>query len=175
MVGEVGQITGAMQSIEQFEAAVAELEASGIDRARISMLAQEDVSLSCARAVGCDLANLAHVNIDLADDRQQVRTLLTSLAATVASFAGVGAALAATGGAAAPAVFAALASGGGVGGLAALFGRQHETEHQDWARQQILRGGILLIVNPATKEQIEAASRVLKRHCGRNVVSSAPL
>lgn len=175
MLGEARQVTGAMQSEEQFEAAVAELEASGIDRARISVLAQEDVVLSCARAVGCDLANLPHVEINLADDRQQVRTLLTSLAATVASFAGVGAALAATGGAAAPALIAALASGGGVGSLAALFGRRHETENQEWARQQILQGGILVIVNPANAEQTEAASRVLQRHCGRNVVSSTAL
>ena len=59
----------------------------------------------------------------MSDDRQQVRTLVTSLAATVASFAGAGAVLAATGGTAAPAVLAALATGAEVGGLAALFGR----------------------------------------------------
>ncbi|WP_198174238.1 hypothetical protein [Mesorhizobium xinjiangense] len=175
MVGEARQITGAMQTEEQFEAAVAQLETSGIDRAQISLLAQEDVALSCAKAVGCDLANLPRVEIELADDRQQVRTLLTSLAATVASFAGVGAALAASGGAAAPALIAALASAGGAGGLTALFGRHRETENQDWARQQILQGGILVIVNPANAEQTEAASEILQRHCGRNVVFSTPL
>lgn len=175
MLDEVRQVTGAMQSAEQFEAAVAELEASGIDRARISVLAQEDVVLSCTKAVGCDLANLPRVEIDLSDDRQQVRTLLTSLAATVASFAGVGAALVATGGAATPALIAAVASGGGAGGLAALFGRLIETENHRWARQQILQGGILVIVTPANKEQTEAASRVLQRHCGQNVLLSTPL
>lgn len=175
MFGEARQVTGAMQSEEQFEAAVAELEASGIDRARISVLAQEDVVLSCAKALGCDLANLPRVEIEVSDDRQQVCTLLTSLAATEASFAGVGAALAATGGAAAPALIAAVASGGGVGGLAALFGRHHETENHEWARQQILQGGILVIVNPANKEQTEATGRVLQRHCGRNVMSWTPL
>lgn len=175
MFGEARQITGAMQTEEQFEAAVAELETSGIDRARISVLAQEDISLSCAKAVGCDLANLPRVEIELADDRQQVRILLTSLAATVASFAGVGAALAASGGVAAPALIAALASAGGAGGLTALFGRHRETENQDWARQQILQGGILVIVNPANAEQTETASKILQRHCGRNVVFSTPL
>lgn len=172
---EVRQVTGSMQSKEQFEAAVADLEASGIDRARISVLAQEDLLVSCAGAVGCDLANLPRIEIDLADDRQQVRTLLTSLAATVASFAGVGAALTATGGATAPALIAAVASGGSVGSLATLFGRHRETENQEWARQQILHGGILVIVNPANAAQTEAASRILQRHCGRNVVLSAPL
>jgi hypothetical protein len=50
---------------------------------------------------GCDIKQLPRVEIGLSDDRQQVRTLATSLAATVASFAG--AVLAATLGAAAPA------------------------------------------------------------------------
>lgn len=173
MLEKVRQVIGAMQSQEQFEAAVAELEATGIDRARISVLAQEDLLRSCALALGCDLANLPRVEIDLEDDRQQVRTLLTSLAATVASFAGAGAALAASGGAAAPAVLAALASGGGIGGLAVLFGRHQETEHRKWARQQVLQGGILVIVRPANAQQTEAANKVLQRYCGQNVVTSA--
>lgn len=48
---------------------------------------------------GCDIKQLPRVEIGLSDDRQQVRMLATSLAATVAPFAG--AVLAATGGAAA--------------------------------------------------------------------------
>ena len=40
---------------------------------------------------GCDIKQLPRVEIGLSDDRQQVRTLATSLAATVASFAGAGA------------------------------------------------------------------------------------
>jgi len=65
MVGDARQITGAMQTENQFEAPVAELENSGINRARISVLAQEDVALSCAKAVGCDLAKLPRVEIEL--------------------------------------------------------------------------------------------------------------
>src|SRR5580692_9738597 len=110
---------GAFQSEAEFEATVAELGASGIDRSRISFLAREEMAASCASAVGCDITQLPRVAIGLGDDRQQVRTLATSLAATVASLAGAGAALAATGGAAAPAVLAALVSGGSVGGLTA--------------------------------------------------------
>src|SRR5215510_15774729 len=55
---------------------------------------------------GCDIKQLPRVEIGLSDDRQQVRTLATSLAAIVASFAGAGAVLAATSGAAAPAMLA---------------------------------------------------------------------
>ena len=70
--------------------------------ARISFLAPEETAASRAGAVGCDIKQqLPRVEIGLSDDRQQVRTLATSLAATVASFAD--AVLAATGGAAAPA------------------------------------------------------------------------
>jgi hypothetical protein len=85
--------------------------AAGIDRARISFLQQEEIIASCAAAVGCDIKQLPRVEIGLSDDRQQVRTLATSLAATVASFAGAGVVSAATSGPAAPALLAALASG----------------------------------------------------------------
>jgi hypothetical protein len=78
----------------------------------MSLLAQEEIAASCAGAVGCDITQLPRVEIGLSDDRQQIRTLAISLTATAASFAGAGAVLAATGGAAAPALLAALASGG---------------------------------------------------------------
>jgi hypothetical protein len=122
--------------------------------------------------VGCDIAQLPRVAIGLRDDRQQVRTLATSLAATVASLAGAGAALAATGGAAAPAVLAALVSGGSVGGLTALFGHRYETKVNQWVDWQVMNGGIILIVHPATAEQLDIATKVLRRHCGKNVVIS---
>jgi hypothetical protein len=112
LFNEFREVIGAMQSEGQFEAAVDELEASGIDRAQISVLAQEEIATSCAEAIGCDFTKLPRVEINLWDDRQQVRTLVTSLAATGASFVGAGVALAATGGAAMPAILAALASGG---------------------------------------------------------------
>src|ERR1700743_3128809 len=120
MVNEIREVIGALQSEVEFEAAVAELGESGIDRSRISFLAQEAIAASCAEAVGRAIPQLPRVEIGLTDDRQQVRILATSLAATVASFTGAGVALAATGGAAAPAVLAALAFGGGVGGLGGL-------------------------------------------------------
>jgi hypothetical protein len=108
----------------------------------------------------------------MSDDRQQVRTLVTSLAATVASFVGAGAVLAATGGTAAPAVLAALATGGGVGGLAALFGRSHEAYVHEWAESQVLKGGIVLIVHSASAEQFDAATAIIRRHCGTDVFAS---
>jgi hypothetical protein len=172
LVSELREVIGALQSEAEFEAAMSELGAAGIDRARLSFLAQEDVAASCAGAVGCDIRQLPRVEISLSDDRQQVRTLATSLAATVASFAGAGAVLAATGGAVAPALLAALASGGSVGGLAALFGQRHEAHVHRWAERQILNGGIVLIVHPASADQFEAATAILRRHCGADIFAS---
>jgi hypothetical protein len=169
---ELQEVIGALQSEVEFEAVVSELGAAGIDRAHIGFLAQEDIAACCAGAVGCDIKQLPRIEISLSDDRQQVRTLATSLAATVASFAGAGAVLAATGGAAAPALLAGLASGGSVGGLAALFGQRHESHVHEWAESQILNGGIVLIVHPASAEQFEAATAIMRRHCGADVFAS---
>ena len=168
---ELREVIGALQSEVEFEAVVSELGAAGIDRARISFLAREDIAASCAGAAGCNIKQLPRVELSLSDDRQQVRTLATSLAATVASFAG--AVLAATGGAAAPALLAALASGGSVGGLAALFGQRHEAHVREWMTEsQILNGGIVLIVHPASAEQFEAATAIMRRHCGADFFAS---
>jgi hypothetical protein len=134
-------------------------------------VALEEIAASRAGAVGCNIKQLPRVEIGLSDDRHQVRTLATSLAATVASFAGAGAVLAATGGAAAPAMLAGLATGGGVGGLAALFGQRHEAHVHEWAESQILNGGIVLIV-PASAEQFEAATAIMRRHCGADVLAT---
>jgi len=171
---ELREVIGALQSEVEFEAVVSELGAAGIDRARISFLAQEDIAAFCVGAVGCDVKQLPRVEISLSDDRQQVRTLATSLAATIASLAGAGAVLAATGGAAAPALLAGLASGGSVGGLAALFGRRHEGYVHEWAESQILNGGIVLIVHTASGEQFETATAIMRRHCGADVFASPP-
>jgi hypothetical protein len=171
LVSELREVIGALQSEVEFEATVRELGAAGIDRARISFLAQEEIVASCAGAVGCDIKQLPRVEIGLSDDRQQVRTLATSLAATVASFAGAGAVLA-TGGAAAPALLAGLAAGGGVGGLIALFGQRHEAHVHEWTESQILNGGIVLIVHPASAEQFEAATTIMRRHCGADVFAT---
>ena len=67
---------------------------------------------------------------------------------------------------------AGLASGGSVGWLAALFGRRHEGHVHEWAESQILNGGIVLIVHPASAEQFEAATAIMRRHCGADVFAS---
>ena len=58
IVSELREVIGALQSEVEFEAAVGELGAAVIDRARISFLAQEEIAASCAGAVGCDIEQL---------------------------------------------------------------------------------------------------------------------
>src|SRR6266478_3686049 len=50
IVSELREVIGALQSEVEFEAVVSELGAAGIDRARMSFLAQEDIAASCAGA-----------------------------------------------------------------------------------------------------------------------------
>ena len=57
-MSELREVIGALQSEVEFEAAARELGAAGIDRARISFLAQEGIAASCAGAVGCDIKQL---------------------------------------------------------------------------------------------------------------------
>ncbi|MDI4237939.1 hypothetical protein OZ411_34570 [Bradyrhizobium sp. Arg237L] len=162
-MSELREIIGALQSEAKFEAAVSELGAAGIDRAGVSFLTQEEIAASCAGAVGCEITQLPRVEIGLSDDRRQVRTLATSLAAT--------AFLAATGAAPASALLAGLASAGSVGGLAALFGQSHEAHVHEWSESQILNGGIVLTGHPASAKQFEAAAIMRRRH-GGNVFAS---
>jgi hypothetical protein len=49
-----------------------------------------------------------------------------------------------------------------MGGLATLFGHHHEAHVHEWS--QILNCGIVLIVHPATAEQFEAATAIMRRH-----------
>jgi hypothetical protein len=61
IVSELREIIGAPQSEVEFEAAVSELGAAGIDRALVSFLAREKIAASCAGAVGCDIKQLPRV------------------------------------------------------------------------------------------------------------------
>jgi hypothetical protein len=63
LVSELREVIGVLQSEVEFEAAVKELGTAGIDRARISLLAQEEIAALCAGVVGCDIEDLPCVEI----------------------------------------------------------------------------------------------------------------
>jgi hypothetical protein len=46
-----------------------------------------------------------------------------------------------------------------------LFGQRHEARVHEWAESQILNDGIVT-VHPASAEQFEAATAIMRRHCG---------
>jgi hypothetical protein len=53
-----------------------------------------------------------------------------------------------------------------------LFGQRHEAHVHEWAESQIRNGGIVLIVHPASAEQFEAATAIMRRHCGADVFAT---
>ena len=57
-MSELREVIGALLSEVEFEAAIRELGAAGIDRARISFLVQEEIPASRAGAVACDIKQL---------------------------------------------------------------------------------------------------------------------
>jgi hypothetical protein len=61
IVSELREVIGALQSEVEFQDAVSELGAAGIERARISFPAQEQIAASCAGAVGCGIKQLPRV------------------------------------------------------------------------------------------------------------------
>jgi hypothetical protein len=50
---------------------------------------------------------------------------------------------------------------------------RHEAHFHEWMTEsQILNGGIVLIVHPASAEQFEAATAIMRRHCGADFFAS---
>jgi hypothetical protein len=50
---------------------------------------------------------------------------------------------------------------------------RHEAHVHEWMTEsQILNGGIVLIVHHTIAEQFEAATAIMRRHCGTDVFAS---
>jgi hypothetical protein len=154
---------------EKLHAAISELVRAGVDRADISLLAQEDrAERDLAHE---DTGNLAEDPdapraAPITDtDVRQGRTLATSLGAVIAAFAASGITVL-SGGAAAAAIAAAVAAGGGIGAVGAALGRVAGGDRARFLQEQIDRGGILLwvkIKNASVERRIE---EILARHDG---------
>jgi len=159
---------------DALEAAVSDLVSAGVDRAELSLMAQEGV-LEGAPARhyddtrGAEDDSAAPRQAVYADtDVRQGRTLVTSMAAVVAALAASGVVVL-TGGAAIPAFLAAAGAGGGAGALGALVGRLAGDERRRFYQDQIGRGGILLwvkIMNPAQEPRV---CEILKRRAASDV------
>jgi hypothetical protein len=172
MVGRTATLreaVGLFQDPETLDAAVNELQGSGFDRAEISLLAREGI---LDGDLAKDYADMHDAEDDPAAPRQavvaetdvrQARTLGTSMAAVVAAFAAAGVTIF-SGGAAAAALVAAVAAGGGAGAIGYALGQQAGQSEEDFIRQQIERGGVLVWVRTRDAEHETRAREILSRH-----------
>lgn len=164
------RVAGVFDNSAGFASAVFGLETRGVDRAAISILAGENFARECLKAVG---AHRGPISIEhdgdalvLEDDSQPMRVLFTSLAASVAALIASGVVMAASGGAAFPALAAAFAAGASAGGLAELVGRHVAPEHALIINAAV-RDGAALLVARVPLELASDAERLISEAGGR--------
>lgn len=150
------ELRATFSSSGRMQEAVGKLSLAGFDRADLSLPVE-----------GEGLAN-ASAPADTAEDAQQLRTLGSSTAATIAALAAAGVTVA-TGGAAAPAVIAALAAGGAIGGATyAVHGSSQAAEQHD-RDERAAEGDLILTVHVASQEKRAAAQRILQEAGATNI------
>jgi hypothetical protein len=172
-VSTVREAVGAFETIEALEGAISELASSGWDRSEMSLLAQDGVFTHDSPAPA-DVRQVAddpsiHRDAVVSDtDVRQGRTLATSLGAVVAAFVATGATIM-SGGAALAAVIGAAAAGGGAAAAINLLGRQVGKSREEFLREQVQNGGILLWVATRQADDEGRACAILRRHGASNV------
>jgi hypothetical protein len=139
------------------QAAVAELELSGFDRADLSLP-------EATPSVAQDTPEASAKPVDTEEDARQARTLHTSGAASLAGMAAAGVVIA-TGGAAAPAVVAAVAGAGLAGGLAYGLSSAANRDEQSDREQRAAAGALILAVRTPSAAKITEAEAILRK-CG---------
>ena len=103
------------------------------------------------------------------DEHRNLRTMRNSMAAAAAGMAAAGVVVA-TGGAAIPAVGAALAAGAGAGGLSELASQASGTE----GTAATEHAEAIVVVKPANVDQTERARSILNRAAALKVWEEAP-
>jgi hypothetical protein len=176
----VYEAVGVFHDPAALHGAISDLSGAGVDRAEMSILAQEGI-LEGEPATGyrttrqaADDPTAPRQAIYADTDVRQGRTLVTSMASVIAAFAASGAVVL-TGGAALAAIAAAIGAGGGVGALGALVGKRVGDAQQNYLSEQMARGGILLwikITDPAHEARIR---EILERHAADVHVHDIPL
>jgi hypothetical protein len=160
-IGALHEVRARFGDPAAMQAAVAQLEMSGFDRADLSLpeaspRPEVDTPESGARPV------------DTEEDARQARTLRTSGAASLAGMAAAGVVIA-SGGAAAPAVAAAVAGAGLAGGLAYGFSSAASQDEQAEREQQAASGSLILSVRAPSAEKRAEAEAILRKAGGTEV------
>lgn len=168
-------ILASFRDKEAVEAVLSYLEGEAIPRAQISVR-HADPTPAPAPAETAAPATLAETMPEDSgdeplreDEHRNLRTMRNSMAAAAAGMAAAGVVVA-TGGAAIPAVGAALAAGAGAGGLSELASQASGTE----GTAATEHAEAIVVVKPANVDQTERARSILNRAAALKVWEEAP-
>lgn len=171
---QVREAVGVFDNANTLEAAIDELESSGFDRADISLLAgveAVEAKLGHRYEKAKDVEDnpsvptAAYVSRDAIADAEGA---LTGSLIYLGAVPLVGA-IVASGGTVAAAI-AAAAIGGLIGGMIGLgLSTFIDKHHEDYLKEQLKRGGLLLWVRTRDAAHEARATDILSRHSGRDV------
>ena len=159
----VEEVQAVFADQDQLEAAMGRLNAAGFDRA--------DFSLPAATPSGAEATpNMGADNPTTNEDRAQMRTMGSSMAAASAAMIGAGAVIA-TGGLLAPAIAVAAGAGLAAGGVIEGVHRASDTVQRDGRAEAAAAGELVLAVRLKDSTQLQRVEQVL-RECGATRVEA---
>ena len=151
---QVQEVQGIFPSDAALQDAIGRLTRSGFDRAAISLPAASPTPGNATPTSGA-------ADPDTVDDTRQVRTLQTSMAATVGAFAAAGATIA-TGGAAALAIAAAAGAGLAAGGAVSAANTAVDNAQSEGRHEAARAGQLVLAVNVSSSEDVAKAEAAMR-------------
>ncbi len=170
----IREAVGVFQNAESLQAAIDELQASGFDRAELSLLAAEEAVVEKLglnyRAVekledAEEAPRSAWVSTEAIGDAEGA---LIGVPLYIAAVVAAGA-IVASGGTLAAALTGAVLAGGAGGTLGALLAGALGDKQAKAIETQIEEGGLLLWVRTFTPADEERAVTILRKHCGKDV------
>lgn len=153
-IGGLSEVRARFSSAEALHAAIEKLEASGFDRADLSL---PELNPPRERSTPESGAKPA----DTEEDARQARTMHVSTAAAIAGLAAAGAVIG-TGGAAGPAVAAAVLGGGAVGGATFAISSATNSREQREREEGAAEGTLVLSVRAPDDVKRAAATAILR-------------
>ncbi|GAV34472.1 hypothetical protein ROTAS13_02139 [Roseomonas sp. TAS13] len=168
-------ILASFRDKEAVEAVLSYLEGEAIPRAQISVRHADPTPAPAPAATAAPAPRAETMPEDSGDEplredeHRNLRTMRNSMAAAAAGMAAAGVVVA-TGGAAIPAVGAALAAGAGAGGLSELASQASGTE----GTAATEHAEAIVVVKPANVDQAERTRSILNRAAALKVWEEAP-
>lgn len=153
-IGGLTEVRARFSSAEAMHTAIERLEASGFDRADLSLPELHPPPERSTPESGAKPA-------DTEEDARQARTMHVSTAAAIAGMAAAGAVIG-TGGAVAPAVAAAVLGGGAVGGATFAISSAVNSSEQREREQRAAEGTLVLSVRTPDEAKRTEAQAILR-------------